>query len=79
MKTVFTRKELIHTAIEEIRIYIRLYGKTDNLIMLEAAQKQARALETLHIIKLEKMILLEGIIERQAFAEPQINSRRTSA
>lgn len=64
MKT-FTRKKLIQTGIEQIKIMLRLYGKTKDLEYINDAKYTARVMENLEIIELEKMWLLQEIIDKE--------------
>lgn len=62
MQTTYTKKELIKTAVEKIRIYVRLYRKNRELEFIHAATDVANALETLNIINIEKRSMLVNII-----------------
>ena len=64
MKT-FTRRELVHTGIEHIRIRLKMYEETEDLKYISYADRMARTMEDLKIIELEKQWLLCKIIDNE--------------
>lgn len=64
MKT-FTRKQLVHTAIEQIRVRLELYEETEDLKYISNAKGMVRTMEDLKIIELEKQWLLYNIIDNE--------------
>lgn len=64
MKT-FTRRELVHTGIEYIRMRLRMYEETEDLEYISYANRMARTMGGLKIIGFEKQCLLYNIIDNE--------------
>lgn len=61
----FTKKQLVHTAIFNIRIRLKMYGDTGKLKYIKNANEQAGFLYDMEIIDLGKKRLLCDIINRE--------------
>ena len=64
MKT-FTRRELVHTAIEQIRMRLKMYEETEDLEYISYAIRMARTMGDLKIIEFEKQRFLYEIIDNE--------------
>ena len=65
--TTFTRKELVNTAINEIRAHLRCYKSNGNISHVHHATNLASTLSELRIISPNKSYLLSVIISNMAF------------
>ena len=65
--TTFTRKELVNTAIDEIRAHLRCYKSNGNISHVHHATHLASTLSELYIISPDKSYLLSDIISNMAF------------
>lgn len=64
MKT-FTRRELVHTGIEQIRIRLKIYEKEADMDMIHSAGRLTHTMKEFGIIGSEKQQLLYNIINRE--------------
>lgn len=79
MKTTFTRRELVHTGIEQIRIRLRIYEKEEDMDMIHKAGRLTYTMKEFGIIGREKQELLYSIINREFIRILELQKRKSCA
>lgn len=74
--TTFTRIELVNTAIEQIRIYLKCYEKYEDIKYVHAASDVIHSLTRLDIINWDKATWLSNIITKTAFPSAYETTRK---
>lgn len=78
MKT-FTRRELVHTGIEQIRIRLKIYEKEEDMDMIHRAGRLTYTMKEFGIIGSEKQQLLYNIINREFVRMLELQKRKSCA
>ena len=79
MKTTFTRRELVHTGIEQIRIRLKIYEKEEDMDMIHRAGRLTFTMQEFGIIGSEKQQLLYSIINREFVRMLELQKRKSCA